>query len=820
MNLPGSLLDEFAKVTHDQQAKKESTLFYGTARFTSDGDFVMIDGATTPTPASYATSAVEGDRVMGTIKNHKAIITANITNPSMTLGILRAISGIIVEGYLTTNAERTRYDDQTRTGLTFSNGGMGAYGGQGKYWYITNTGDFRAEQAYVKGTISASSGFIGSETSGFKIDEYGIYSGATKTGTSSGFITLGNADFTRAIGGTDRTLRFAIGSNFGVTATGVLYASNIDITGKITATSGKIGNFDINGALYSNNKSTLSSNVAGVYLGTDGIALGQDGKFKVTSAGVLTATGATITGTLTAGANSKIGPWTVSATSIYKGNNNYNNASSLYFGDSGLSIKQNFLVNSNGELTAKKGTIGGWSIETGYLGKITADGNYRTLIQAPASAADTNYAIRVDYKNSSTNEWENRFAVSYGGAIVATRGYIGGWTIGSAASNEKNGSLYYGTFGSNGSIYLIPKGTTTSKTIGGQARSDWTLTCGSKFGISKDGDVYGSSGKFGPLFIKSDKIYTGTENGNGIEISYGALKTSYSSYYFKAKDGSYFAELAPNFFHVGKDGGSPSVSFNSDVVDVLEVDCSLYALKNILCYSAIKASSTITTDSAMGTGGKTAWNDTGHNGVWLTTNGEIHLTRTPSSGNSGGYIGFHYARSANSTSSISETASGVITVSGKLIGKSVNAYSGNVVVSNTEANKRVSHLAGNVNDRLYVNAQMGVSNYANYYVAVSSSDVRLKENIADCEIDALPLVKSIRMRSFDWKDNHEFKHQPIGVIADEIEKLDPRLAYGGGYEEDGSMIVKSVDTFYLMGYLVKAVQELSEEVDRLKRVGN
>lgn len=812
MNLPGSLLDEFAKVTHDQQEKKESTLFYGTARFTSDGDFVMIDGATTPTPASYATSAVEGDRVMGTIKNHKAIITANITNPSMTLGILRAISGIIVEGYLTTNAERTRYDDQTRTGLTFSNGGMGAYGGQGKYWYITNTGDFRAEQAYVKGTISASSGFIGSETSGFKIDEYGIYSGATKTGTSSGYITLGNTDFTRAIGGTDRTLRFAIGSNFGVTATGVLYASNIDITGKITATSGKIGNFDINGALYSNNKSTLSSNVAGVYLGTDGIALGQDGKFKVTSAGVLTATGATITGTLTAGANSKIGPWTVSTTSIYKGSNNYNNASSLYFGDSGLSIKQNFLVNSNGELTAKKGSIGGWTIETGYLGKITADGNYRTLIQAPASAADTNYAIRVDYKNSSTNEWENRFAISYGGSIVATRGYIGGWTIGSAASNEKNGSLYYGTFGSNGSIYLIPKGTTTSKTIGGQARTDWTLTCGSKFGISKDGDVYGSSGKFGPLFIKSDKIYTGTENGNGVEISYGSVKTSYSSYYFKAKDGSYFAELAPNFFYVGKDSGTPSVSFNSDVVDVFEVNCSLYALKNINCYSSITATSSIMTNAAVGTGGKTAWNDTEHTGTWLTSGGEIHLTHA----SRGGIIGFHYGYSANSTSSISETATGVITVNGKLIGKSVNAYSGNVVVSNTENLKRVSHLAGNSSDRLYVNAQMGVSNYANYYVAVSSSDVRLKENITDCEIEALPLVRSIRMRSFDWKDGHDYKHQPIGVVADEIEKLDPRLAYGGGYEKDGSMIVKSVDTFYLMGYLVKAVQELSEEVGRLR----
>ena len=498
MKLPGDLLDEFAKVTHDTQEKKENTIFYGTAKLTSDGDFVVIDGATTPTPAIYATNANNGDRVMGMIKNRKAVITANITNPAMTLGILKATTGIIVEGYLTTNAERIRYDDQTKTGLTFSAGGMGAYGGQGKYWYIKNNGEFRAEDAYIKGEIRASKGYIGSEKSGFKIDEYGIYSGDDKTSAKTGFITLGNTDFTRAIGGLNRELlRFAIGANFGVSANGVVYAHDADITGKINATSGKIGNFDINGAIYSNNKNAFNSSNSGVYLGDDGIALGAPTKgFTVTSEGVLTAKEATIDGVLTAKAGSSIGPWKVADSAIYKGTTSpeFNNANSLYFGNSGLSIKQKFVVDADGSLTAKDGKIGNW-------------------------------------------------------------------TIGNAA-NELNGSLYTTgkTIGSDDSIFLIPLGVTGSKTFNGHPDTNWVLTCGKLFGVNKKGEIYCSTGKIGPLNITADKAYTGNSTA-GVEISYGTVTHggSASIYYYKVKQGGYVGWLYSDGLFIGEDSEAVSV---------------------------------------------------------------------------------------------------------------------------------------------------------------------------------------------------------------------------------------------------------------------
>lgn len=122
-----------------------------------------------------------------------------------------------------------------------------------------------------------------------------------------------------------------------------------------------------------------------------------------------------------------------------------------------------------------------------------------------------------------------------------------------------------------------------------------------------------------------------------------------------------------------------------------------------------------------------------------------------------------------------------------------------------------------VPNSLGVNAQYGsTSAYSTKNFAPSSSDIRLKENVKDCEIEALPFIQKIRMRQFDWKQNGV--HQDCGFIADELEQLDRNLSIGGGYEEDGTMNEKSVNDFYLLGYMVKAMQEMQAEIDYLKGV--
>lgn len=145
-----------------------------------------------------------------------------------------------------------------------------------------------------------------------------------------------------------------------------------------------------------------------------------------------------------------------------------------------------------------------------------------------------------------------------------------------------------------------------------------------------------------------------------------------------------------------------------------------------------------------------------------------------------------------------------------------NDYSGTArrpIASTTSVGSRISHIATNAS-QFRINAQWGVDAFSTRSISLSASDIRLKENFDDCNIDALSFIDKIKLYSFDWKDNGV--HQKIGFIADELEKLDSTLVNGGGYNEDGTMDVKCINDFYLMGYIIKAIQELRQENKELK----
>ena len=105
----------------------------------------------------------------------------------------------------------------------------------------------------------------------------------------------------------------------------------------------------------------------------------------------------------------------------------------------------------------------------------------------------------------------------------------------------------------------------------------------------------------------------------------------------------------------------------------------------------------------------------------------------------------------------------------------------------------------------------GNSSYvtSKFYSGAAPSDIRLKENITGSEINALEAVSRMKVRQFDWKKGG---HQNIGFVADELEEIDPNLALGGGYDENGEMDVKQINTSYLLNYAIKAIQELSATV--------
>ncbi|HGI5986987.1 TPA: phage tail spike protein [Streptococcus pneumoniae] len=91
------------------------------------------------------------------------------------------------------------------------------------------------------------------------------------------------------------------------------------------------------------------------------------------------------------------------------------------------------------------------------------------------------------------------------------------------------------------------------------------------------------------------------------------------------------------------------------------------------------------------------------------------------------------------------------------------------------------------------------------------SDRRLKENIIDCEHKALDYIHQFQFKEYDWKkqeDRPQQAHTKIGLIAQEVQKVDPTLVY-----ENGDTL--NLDNLRLTNIALKAIQELALENRKL-----
>ena len=136
------------------------------------------------------------------------------------------------------------------------------------------------------------------------------------------------------------------------------------------------------------------------------------------------------------------------------------------------------------------------------------------------------------------------------------------------------------------------------------------------------------------------------------------------------------------------------------------------------------------------------------------------------------------------------------------------------VGSSNVADQGVQWLGGTGANTLAINAEWNSGSFETKTIAVSSSDIRLKDNVTDTDVNALEFINRVKLHAFDWKWTHQ--HQDIGVIADELEQLDPSLVVGGGTDKEGNPIYKSINNLVLISYLTKAVQELSTKVEELE----
>lgn len=92
------------------------------------------------------------------------------------------------------------------------------------------------------------------------------------------------------------------------------------------------------------------------------------------------------------------------------------------------------------------------------------------------------------------------------------------------------------------------------------------------------------------------------------------------------------------------------------------------------------------------------------------------------------------------------------------------------------------------------------------------SDRRLKENITDTAVKALDKINKLRMVAFDFIESK--KHEEIGLIAQEVETIVPRIVSRDPENPDGYL---HIDYTALVPYLIKAIQELNQKIEKMEK---
>ena len=239
----------------------------------------------------------------------------------------------------------------------------------------------------------------------------------------------------------------SLGYYFQVDAAGTVLAGNVKNTKhwKITA------NEDEDRAYISFNTDSFNTSKNSVYIGTDGISLGNDNSFWVTADGTLRAT------------LGIIGGWTLSKEYLIsiledskkgiKIDSRGEIKAGTFTDENTLNMNEDYwIIDNNGKAVFqniyanKSGQIGGWSINNGYLKggqlQLKSDGS---IIGPKWSISANGYAEFDDiHITGGTIDWSSKsqevtesgqtvkkggFQVSSIGEINAPTGYIGPWTI-------------------------------------------------------------------------------------------------------------------------------------------------------------------------------------------------------------------------------------------------------------------------------------------------------------------------------------------------------------------------------------------------------
>ena len=321
---------------------------------------------------------------------------------------------------------------------------------------------------------------------------------------------------------------------FEVTPDGILYATGAVIRGEIHALSGEIAQFTISEDSIYNGIATFDeeSSSNGVYIGTDGIRLGnkftvddqgnisiksgsiqiQNGTgtqlFSVTSDGKLTATGASISGSM----DIKGGSITIEKTegdkTFYVSNQGDLQAKSVLITGGTLNINDVFKVSNTGKLEATGADISGKVVIT--EGSIEIKNDSGTSFKVLNTGATSATSLDITGASGSWNSLQLRAVKNQDNT---TRAYM---AYGKDSFDSASSGIYVGTDGlSLGSSFKVtPAGALTASSVSiSGGTMGWSST-GKSFNVNSDGSLTATGAEItGNVSITSGSILIESSSG-------------------------------------------------------------------------------------------------------------------------------------------------------------------------------------------------------------------------------------------------------------------------------------------------------------------
>ncbi len=198
MNIPSDLISQFVKLTNDDKKRGDKVSSYGTVVEYEGNMYVRFDGSDLLTPVDTSLVLHDNDRVIVDINKHNAIVTNNLTSPSVSNIEIKDLEDSVK--LMFNNGYQQGISTVDKDGITVSHTDYGGYTKMSYNGIFINNGEsdvFKctSDGLEYSGMITASD--IRSLDGSFEIDKNGNITGATfKTSKGGNFKIDENGDIT------------------------------------------------------------------------------------------------------------------------------------------------------------------------------------------------------------------------------------------------------------------------------------------------------------------------------------------------------------------------------------------------------------------------------------------------------------------------------------------------------------------------------------------------------------------------------------------------------------------------------------------------